>query len=338
MEQKHYVIVGNGPAAESAAITLREEAPDCRISMFGKQAERNYKPHLLPDYVAGKITKDDLFVQPLDFYKSAGIKLRLGQNVMAVNLFQGTLVLDHKEIVPYDGLIIATGSIPRIPEPLYAFQDLMMTLKTIVDADVWRSKLSEIDSVLLVGGDLTSLSFARALLHLGKKVTFMLDEDSFWPVRLGSDVFFQAAERLSSRGVDVLECRKIKSICQCGENQIEVETEDRKLQVGAVGAFFGLIPDVRFLAKSGLHIERGILVDEFLATHFNGVFAAGDCAQVYHPDMRDYWVSIGYKNAKHLGRVAALNLAGGMFRADTVPRSIFKIEGITVNTSWWTEF
>ena len=79
-------------------------------------------------------------------------------------------------------------------------------------------------------------------------------------------------------------------------------------------------------------------MDEYLKTRFDGVYAAGDCAQVYHPGLRDYWVSIGYSNAENLGRVAALNLVGGKVEARAASESIFHVEGIVVNTSWWSEF
>jgi len=83
--------------------------------------------------------------------------------------------LDHKEVIPYSGLIIAVGGRPRIPEPYRAFQGLMMTLKTLEDARVWMETLAQVESALLVGGDFTSMAVCKALLHLGKKVTFMLE-------------------------------------------------------------------------------------------------------------------------------------------------------------------
>jgi NADPH-dependent 2,4-dienoyl-CoA reductase/sulfur reductase-like enzyme len=105
-----------------------------------------------------------------------------------------------------------------------------------------------------------------------------------------------------------------------------------------VGAFFGLLPDVKFLTQSGLQIERGVLADEYLNTGFEGVYAAGDCAEIYHPEIRDYWVSIGYDNAVNLGRIAALNLVGGKVQVDVEPESIFFVERIRANISWWMEF
>jgi NAD(P)H-nitrite reductase large subunit len=332
------VIIGNGPAAYHAALTLREKAPEVRVTILGQEPVPHYKPHLLPDFIAGKVSEEDLFVKPLAFYKDLDVKLRLCQKVVDVDFSLQQVVLEHKETIPFDGLIIACGGIPRIPEPLWMFSDVMLTLKTLADARVWIETLAKVESVLVVGGDLTSFAFVKALLSLGKSVHFMIDEDAFWPVRRNEHVLAQARATLNAKGVQVIEGRRILGITCVAENVFEVTTDRHELQVGAVGAFFGLVPNVKFLVRSGLHIERGVLVDEHLRTRFENVYAAGDCAQVFHPGFHDYWVSIGYKNACNLGRIAAANLIGGSLRADVAPASIFHLDEIAVNTSWWTEF
>jgi NAD(P)H-nitrite reductase large subunit len=195
-----------------------------------------------------------------------------------------------------------------------------------------------VESVLIIGGDLTSFAVAKALLHLGKKVRFILNEDAFWPVRYTKEIYEQAAHQLTQKGVEVLACRKLKGMGRLSEHVLQVQVDDRKIESGMVGAFFGLLPDVKFLTQSGLQIERGVLVDEYLNTGFEGVYAAGDCAEIYHPEIRDYWVSIGYDNAVNLGRIAALNLVGGKVQVDVEPESIFFVERIRANISWWMEF
>ncbi len=338
MAQEHFVIIGNGPAGNQAAITLREKVPDARITMIDKESAGCYKPNLLPEYVVGKVSEDKLYVSPLDFYKSKGIKLRLGQKVVDVNFARKEITLDHKEVIRFSGLILAVGGRPRIPEPLLPYEHIMFTLKTIADARRWIQKLDKVESVLIIGGDLTSFAVAKALLHLGKKVSFILDEDAFWPVRYNKEIYEQAAHQLTQKGVKVLACRKLKGIVRRSEYSLQVQVDDRKIEAGMVGAFFGLVPDVKFLARSGLQIERGVLVDEYLNAGFEGVYAAGDCAEIYHPEIRDYWVSIGYDNAVNLGRIAALNMAGGKVQADVEPESIFFVKAIRANISWWMEF
>ncbi len=338
MAEEHYVIVGNGPAANEAAATLREHAPEARVTMIGRERAGYYRPDLLPDFIAGRIPEEELLVHAAGFYKERGIKLRIGQEVKSVDFSRRELKLEHKELVCFDGLIIAAGGKPRIPEPLQVFEESMLPLKTIVDARTWKQKLARVDSVLIIGGDLTSLSFTKALLSLKKKVSFVIDGECFWPLPFTPDLCQEVTKRLRTRGVDVIPGSKLKSVVRISEDVIGVETDAGSLETGAVGAFFGLIPDVKFLVHSGLPIERGILVDEYLQTPVEGVYAAGDCAQVYHPELRDYWVSVGFGNAKNLGRVAGLNLIGGRIQAEAAPESIFQLDGISINTSWWTEF
>ena len=338
MSHEHVIVIGNGPAGNQAALTLKECLPDARVTIISKEPYSSYKRRLLPDFIAGKIPKSAMFECSLQSYASRGVKLRCGQEVVSVDLSRRELALDHKEILPFTGLIIAVGGKPRIPEPLLVFEDLLLTLKSLKDATRWIDALSGAESVLIMGGDLTSLALTKAMMHLKKEVHFMLNEDAFWPLRCNPALFEEVGERLSGKGVRVLEYTRLKGVARLPEQGFQVGIDDKTVEVDVIGAFFGLLPDIRFLARSGLQIDRGILVDEYLNTGFEGVYATGDCAQIYHPEIRDYWVSIGHDNAVNLGRVAALNLAGGRVRAERAKESIFDVQGIKVNTSWWTEF
>ena len=338
MSGEHFIIIGNGPAGNQAASTLREAAPDTPITLISKDHEGSYRPNLLPKLIAGKIGEEDLYVSGVNAYKERDIKLRAGQRVAAVDLEGKKVILDHKEKLGYTGLILAVGGTPRIPENLLVFQDLMATLKNLQDARNWIKKLEKVESVLIIGGDLTSLGVTRALLQLGKKVYFMLNEEAFWPLRCDKKMFEEVANRLSGKGVEVLVDQRLKRVARVSETVCQVEIGESRLEVGVIGAFFGLHPDIRFLAGSGLRMDRGILVDQYLYTGFDGVFATGDCAQIYHPALKDYWVSIGHDNARELGKIAAMNLAGGKVKAEVGGKSIFEEEGIRVNTSWWMEF
>ncbi|MFH0958325.1 MAG: FAD/NAD(P)-binding oxidoreductase [Pseudomonadota bacterium] len=338
MSRQSFVIIGNGPAANQAAESLRNQSDDSKITILSKDPFRGYLPHLLPDFICGSIGEESLYFKPYAYYKDRNISLRLGQKAVGVDFSKRNVVVEHRELISFDGLIIATGGKPRIPEYYQLFKDLMLTLKTPVDAKRWISKLKRVDSVLMLGGDLTSLSLTKTLLEMGKQIQFIINEDAFWPVPYGEEIYATVTERLESKDVEVVHCNKIRRVAQIDENLIEVETNTCTLRTGAIGAFFGLAPDVRFLVRSGLDIDRGILVDEFLKTRFEGVFAVGDCAQVYHPALRNYWVSIGYRNATTLGKIAASNLLGSKVEALAKPESILEVGGVKVNTSWWVEF
>ncbi len=338
MKEEHYVVVGNGPAGNEAATTLRDKAPSARITLIGREHRMCYRPKLLPAYLSGTIEEEGLYALPLEHYQEKDIKLRLGQRVVGLIPDRKELVLDHKEIVPFTGLILAVGGTPRIPENLHIFRELMFTLKTVSDAKRWMKHLREVEHVLMIGGDLTSFAVTQALLDMGKRVAFVLNEESFRPLRSSPEIYEEAAHVLKARGVEVIEGRRVRGMSRLGQDSIEVMVEDKRISTQMVGAFFGLVPDVGFLVRSGLHIESGVLVDETLHTGSEGIYAAGDCAQVYHPALRDYWVSIGHDNAANLGRIAAQNLLGEQIEVRVPAESIFQVDGIKVNTSWWKEF
>lgn len=338
MVEDHFVIVGSGPAGHSAALTLRKKDPNARVTLINREGKGCYHPYLLPSFIAGKVDEESLYVSPVTSYKERGIKLRSGQKVVDLNLEKRQVILEHKEVIPFSGLIIAVGGRPRIPERLFPFQDLMLTLKTVEDGKTWEKNLRNSETVLIMGGDLTSFAVTEVLLQLEKKVYFMLNEDAFWPLRWDDALFEKVGQKLRAKGVNVLACRNIRAMSRQEDNVIEVQVDEERVVVNMIGAFFGLVPDIRFLARSGLQIDRGILVDETLHTGFHDVYATGDCAQIYHPAIKDYWVSIGHENAVQLGRVAALNLLGGRIATTVDQECIYDVKGIRVNTSWWEEF
>ncbi len=338
MKEEHFIIIGMGPSGTQAAFTLRKQAPDARITVMSKDAERAFTPHMLPDYIAGKISEEDLYPYDPSTWDELDIHVRRGQRVTDVNPANGYLLLDHREVLRFAGLILAVGGRPQIPEPFLPYQNLMFTLKTVQDAKRWTRKLREVDSVLVIGGDLTSLAVTKAILHLEKRVFFLINKDAFWPLRYDKELMEEFSNRLSERGVEVIPSGRLKSLFREVNGKIGCQIDNRSLQVGMVGAFLGLAPDIRFLTRSGFSMDRGILVDEYLNTGFEGIYATGDCAQVYHPELRDYWVSIGYENAVTLGRIAAFNLAGCRVQAKVSGESIFKVREVNVNTSWWAEF
>ncbi|MBW1996937.1 MAG: FAD-dependent oxidoreductase [Deltaproteobacteria bacterium] len=218
-----------------------------------------------------------------------------------------------------------------------ALSELMKGHEAVLLAIGCYETLSRADRVLIIGGDLISLAFTRALLHMGKEVLFMLNEEAFWPVRFTEALYDEVADRLSSLGTKPLRYRKFRGMTELTDRTIEVCLEGQVIETEVIGAFFGLVPDVAFLAGSGFALDRGLLVDETLGTGHDGIYAAGDCAQVYHPDLCDYWVSIGYSNALTLGRIAALNVLGEGLEARTCRSGIFDLQGVKANTSWWTE-
>ena len=168
MAERHFVVIGNGPAGNAAARALRESAPADRVTIVSRTRQSCYSAHLLPDFIAGKIPEEGVLACPVDYYGDAGIKLRCSQEAVRVDLEGREVVLGHKEVLSFDGLVIAAGGVPRIPERLRAYRGHLLTLKTLEDARIWVERLKDVRHLFLIGGDLTSLAVTRALLHMRK--------------------------------------------------------------------------------------------------------------------------------------------------------------------------
>jgi len=338
MVEKHFIVIGNGPAGKEAVFTLREKDPVAKITVIDKTLGTSYLPKKLPELIAGKIGDEDLHTCRIDHYKDEGIKLRCGQRVVALYPEKKEIILGHKEVIAFDGLVIAAGSRVRIPERLAPWRRHFFTLKTIQDAKRWKDAMAVVDTVLIIGADLISLAVTKVLRSMGKRVIFVINPCALWPLRYSDEKAAQVEKALIDAGVEVIKGQMVDEVEEVAEFDYRVRIDGATLEVGVIGAFYGLEPDVDFLCSSGLRIDRGILVDEHLNTGTPGIYAAGDCAQIYHPALSDYWISQGHENARILGRVAALNLATGAMREEVSPKSIFKVQGVNIDSSWKLDF
>ena len=339
MAKEHFAIIGNGAAANAAADVLRARDKESRITLISDEFFPFYYRHLLREYIVGDREEEGLIVRPPAYFKERSIRLRLGQRVTRVDLDSRTLFLSHMEKVRFDHLLLCTGSKPRVPEVFETCSDCFTVMNTLTHARVLRKKLASVEHMLIAGGDLVSYRIAVTLRTKGTRVTFLIDKDSFWPLSLTPERRTESAGALSAKGVEVVEDDALVRVTRGGTRAYSVHTKKGStVECDLVGAFFGLIPDVAFLLGSGLDIERGLLVDEHLCTNVAGIYAAGDCAQVYNPSIRNYWVSIGWPNAQRLGHVAAENMVGTVTRAEAPAVSVLTTDGITVQTGWWREF
>ncbi|MBN1879018.1 FAD-dependent oxidoreductase [bacterium] len=339
MKPPHIVIIGNGVSANRASEVLRENDPDVRITLISREFFLFYFRHKLPAFITGSIDEDSLIVHDLHFYMDRNIRLRLGQTVQKIDLENKTLFLSHMEMVHYDKLLICSGGQSHIPEIYYPFRSFFTTLKKLSDARDIRKKLPLINRIVIVGGDLTSLRLADALIRSGREVSFILDDFAFWPIESGPDIRHALETALKKVGATVISgdpLERIERISDGDPPEYAVYTrKGQQLRAQMVGAFFGFKPDVDFLIRSGLDIDRGILVDDRLQTTYPDVFAAGDCAQVYAPHLNNYWVSIGWKNAIMLGEIAAANMSGSEQPVSMPVEQRIRFSDLQLKTPWW---
>jgi nitrite reductase (NADH) large subunit len=339
MAGEHYVVIGNGPAGNEAADVLRAGAPDARVTIISDEFFPYYYRHRLRDFIVGGCEEGDLVVRAPSHYREHDIRLRLGQKVTRVEPASQTLFLAHMEKIQYTKLLICCGGMPRVPEVHYTYRQHLSVLSTLRHARMLRARMPDLRRVVMCGGDMISFRVATTLAAVGKEVVFLIDEEAFWPLELTDDLRAEFSSALGRKGIEVREGDALTGVDAVGDDRYVARTRGgAAIDCDLVGAFFGFVPAIEFLRRSGLDIERGLLVNERLQTSQQGVYAAGDCAEIYRPDLRNYWVSIGWPNALQLGALAARNMLGEAVDAGGPAESVFEVEGVRVNTSWWREF
>jgi NAD(P)H-nitrite reductase large subunit len=337
-EKDHYVIIGNGPAGNHAADTLREYDSEARITIISSEPVIYYYRHKLPDFIKGNVREDELAVRPYSVYKEKNIRLRLGQKVDRIDPKEKVLYLNHMEIVSFSKLIIATGASPRALPSVANFTPHLQMLSTYSDALTQLPMINKNKRFLVLGGDIISFKFIRMLKDMGKDVSTLLYSEAFWPFSLDADMTEKVKTSLADKGVTILGDDYLKSLKKKGDHYDIVTEKGLNQSFDCVYAFLGMIPNIRFILGSGIDTDRGILVDAHLKTNLDDVYAAGDCAQIYNPAIKSYWLSIGWNNAKLQGEVAARNLLGAHRAIEPAPSKVLDVEGLKINTSWWESF
>lgn len=328
---EHYVIIGCGPAGVSAAEWLRKQDHSARISILSKEPIPYYKKHNLIHYITGRLKRGDLLVKPYSFYKDNDLHLRLNQKVVSIDPVQKKLHLKHREEITYTKLLITCGANPFIPEYLDSSKTNIHFFHTMLQSIVLKKKIGPRTRIGMVCGDLMDYTAIRSLD--ASKLTVYLE--GFWPIRVDTDDMKRIRLSMAKRKHMEVIPDKVSKVDR-DHRAFTVRTD--KGTVRKVDIFcgsFGLKPDLDFLLSSGIEFEKGILVNEFMKTNIDDIYAAGDCAQIYNPRSKDYWLSLGWKNAVHSGRTAAKNILGMKTPAKIGGNARFEIEGRMYPTNLW---
>jgi len=168
-------------------------------------------------------------------------------------------------------------------------------------------------------------------------VTILIYPDAFWPYHLTDGMLTQITKNLSKFNAEIIVKDDVSSIDKQNRTYRVKTKNGIEKNVDMVFSFNGLTPNIEFARGSGIDIDHGILVDEYLKTNVDSIYACGSCAQIYNPTINSYTTSIGWPNAVVQGEVAALNLLGDHKVIESVGKKYFDLEGVKIKTTWWEE-
>lgn len=314
------VIVGAGQAAAQAIDTLRRRGFKGSLTLVGEEPHAPYqRPPLSKKYLAGSLERARLAIRPESFYHEHSVELVLGRRAVRLELAQQRAVLDDGRALPYDALLLATGSRPRpLAVPGVELPGVHY-LRSLADVDAIRARLQAARHVVIVGGGYIGLEVAATCRELGREVTVLEVADRVMNrvVCPAVSAFYQAEH--ARHGVRIVLGAGVSEIAGAGRVGAVrcADGTEHAADLAIVGV--GVLAEEQLAASSGLECANGIVVDEHCRTSDPHVFAAGDCANqpsvLYGRRVRLESVD----NAFEQGATAALNMLGIPTVHDKVP-------------------
>jgi NAD(P)H-nitrite reductase large subunit len=330
-----YVIIGAGAAGVAAAKAIKTIDKHGDVIVMGEESFFPYNRFMLTDFLCDSITENELIYTSPGFFKELGITFRKGEYVKAIHPEEKTVKLFHNEVVNYDKLLIATGGTPTLGPVLQPFRKLIQRYYTLEDILVLKRKLPGIKKCIVFGDGLSSLDLIRGLRNLGKDVTYITrGERADWGL-VDPELSVELHRFLESRGVEIITEDRLISIEQRGGMYHTLTLKRHKLTADIVFAWDRYLSNINVIKGTRIEKKSGILVNDRLKTSEEDIYAAGDCVEIYHPELKDYWINFGWINARDQGTAAGKNMAGedALYKIHEVV--VFNLMGQSLKARWW---
>ncbi|GJL99338.1 MAG: NADH oxidase [Methyloligella sp.] len=306
----HYLVLGAGPAGVTAAETLRKHDKTAKITLLGGEPEPPYSRMAIPYYLIEKVGEDGTYLRQQDnHYENLNIDYVHGVAV-ALHGKSKRLKLEDGSEIQFDKLLICTGASPITPPIPGLDRDGIYNCWTLEDARHIARLAQKGEPVVLMGAGFIGSIILESLALKGVNLTVVEMGDRMVPRMLDETAGVMLQQWCESKGVRVLTSTMISEVGD-GPEGLTVHTKggealDAKLLVVAAG----VQPNIGFLASSGVTIEHGILVDQYMRTSVPDVYAAGDvCQAIDFSTQKAEMLAIQPVAVEH-GRIAAQNMTG----------------------------
>lgn len=326
MAPLRFLIIGNGPAGADAALTLRERlGPDqAHITLVSDEHDYFFSRTALMYAFMDKLDRQDLEPYERPMWDRQHIQ-RLRDRAVNLDATRRVVTLRDVGELPYDRLLIATGSCAR-PAPFDGAKNAKRGLVSFVsmqDLDACEAAAQAAQRAVVIGGGLIGVELVECLLHHKIPTTFLIREASYLPSALTPGESKIVEAHMRAHGADLLLGHEAHSLSCDPQGTITSLTIkptgglplEQPLACDMVGVCIGVVPQIDWLkdAATPPKLGRGVIVDDAFRTDLDGVFAAGDCAQIERPGHPPLIETIWY-SARRQGRLAALSMLGDAVR------------------------
>lgn len=319
----NYVILGNGVAGTTAAENIRKLDKEGKITILTDEDFPFYYRIRLNEYISGDIQDEALKAKKEAWYQDQDIALRLNYRVIAGDPIKKVVKTEANQELPYDMLLLATGSHSFIPPINGSEKKGVFALRSIKDAREILTWAKKAEDVVLIGGGLLGLEAGNALRKLGLKVIVV----EFFPRLLPRQLDVDGAQRLQTIMEDMGFSFRLGAKTQAieGDNQVDsvILEGGERLSSQMVIISAGVRPNMEMAESLGLETDKGIKVNEHLQTSQPGIYAAGDVAE-FRGMPYGIWPA-----AMEQGKIAGTNMAGGKVTYNgTTMANTLKVAGV----------
>jgi assimilatory nitrate reductase electron transfer subunit len=275
------VVIGYGMAGARVVSELRARVPAGTLTVLGAEPHRAYNRILLSNLVGGKVRESDLaMMEP-----ASGVDVRLGTEAVAVDRAAGVVSTSDDQRIPYDRLVLATGSRALLP-PIKGLvrddgtlPDRVAPFRTLDDCRRIVSLAGNARRALVLGGGLLGLEAARGLAARGLAVTVLHAVGHLMERQLDPAASEVLVSTLDTLGIAV-ELGVTTVAVDSHPDRVEAVLGDgRRLRADLFVVACGVRPETGLAERAGLVVERGIVVNDRLRTSDPHIYAIGDCAQ-----------------------------------------------------------
>ncbi|WP_415975926.1 NAD(P)/FAD-dependent oxidoreductase [Rhodococcus sp. 077-4] len=321
-------IIGSGATGYTAAKVLRAEGFTGSITMIGSEQAAPYRrPTVSKELLTGTKSIEQVQLGPaID-----GVDVRSG--VTAVGVTDSAVLLDEGDPVPYDALLLATGSRARqLDLPGHVF-----SLRGVADVAPLHAEIVRTESLLVIGGGLIGCEVAAAARSLGAEVT-VLEAASAPLNRIAPASISQMYVDLhADNGIEFHTDVAVTDLDERGDGTVSVTAADgRSWSAGTVLVSVGSVPNIELAADIGLEIGSGILVDAGMRTSAPNIYAAGDVAEVPNRILGGTYRSEHWNGALDQATRAARSMLGLDPGVLDVPWGWSTQHGVNLQFAGWT--
>ena len=276
-------VVGGSLAGLSSARALRDAGFDGRITIVGDEPHRPYdRPPLSKELLSGRMTPADIALEGED--EDLAVDWRLGVRAASLRPADRAVQLSDGTQLRSDGVVLATGARARTLPGTEAIRGVY-TLRTLDDALALADELRPDRSLVVIGAGFIGAEVASTAHQLGLSVTVLEALEVPLSGPLGEQMGRAVASLHHANGVRLLTGVGVHAVHAGSDGSVDrVELVDgRVLLADVVVVGVGAVPNVEWLAGSGVEVANGVVCDSRGATSIPGVVAVGDCASWYDP-------------------------------------------------------